>query len=148
MNEKSGGTKINVDFCIALVIIALSIAALIYTKTFPEAARRFPSISCYLLIGLSVILLIRSFTKGGNGMKGFLIFPWKTLKYALITFAMTGIYIFLMEKVNFFVATVFFVPAMMVFMRVKSKWTIILSTAGITLFCWFMFVNQLNIRMP
>lgn len=148
MSERSNGRKLNIDFCISIAMIGLSVATLVYARTFPEAARRFPSIACYLLMGLSVILLIRSFTKGEAKMELALIFPWASLKYALITFVITGVYIYLMENVSFFIATALFVPAMMVFMRVKNKWAIVLSTAGTVLFCWFMFVNQLNIRMP
>ena len=148
MKERPNGIKLNVDAVIAIAMIVLSAAALVYAKQFPEVARRFPRIACYLLLGLSVILLIRSFTKGEANMKLALIFPWASVKYALITFAITGVYIFLMENVNFFIATALFVPIMMIFMRVRKKSAICIATAGTVLFCWFMFVNQLNIRMP
>ena len=148
----TGKGKISSDVMIGIVLIVLSIAVFIGAGRFPEAARRLPMLSAVLLIVLSVILIVRSFLRTAadkkTGSTEPVLFPWKTTKYALITFALTGLYIFLMEHVDFFIATVLFVPAMMIFMRVKKKAVIILCTAGITLFCWFMFVNQLHIRMP
>ena len=148
----AGKGRISSDVVIGIALIVLSVAVIIGAGSFPEAARRLPVLSAVLLIVLSAVLIVRSLLRtAAEKKKGGAVpalFPWKTTKYALITFALTGLYIFVMERVDFFVATVLFVPVMMIFMRVKKKTVIILCTAGITLFCWFMFVNQLNIRMP
>lgn len=153
MNKSSnGGGKVHFDVYIGLVLIAFSTAAAINALSFPTAAKRFPILSCVLMTVLSLILIVRGLRRSGAIRKAGAaipkLLPWSTTKYALITFLMTGVYIYLMEHVDFFVATVIFVPAMMLFMRVKKKWVIVLSTAGITFFCWFMFVYQLHIRMP
>jgi len=152
MDKTPGGGKVDHDVYIGLVLIAFGIAGIVNAQAFPPAAKRFPMLACGLMIVLSLILVIRGLRRGAAIRKGggtiARLFPWDTAKYALITFLMTGIYIALVEHVDFFVATVIFVPAMMIFMRVKKKWVIVLSTAGITFFCWFMFVNQLHIRMP
>lgn len=151
-NTPNRGGKVHSDVYIGLVLIALCAAAATMAMKFPPAARRFPLLSCGLMVILSVVLIMRGLRRSAalrsSGHPIPKLLPWSTTKYALATFVMTGIYIFLMEQVDFFVATVVFVPAMMLFMRVKKKWVIVLSTAGITLFCWFMFVYQLNIRMP
>ena len=151
-NEPKKGGKVDFDVYIGIALIILCAAAAFNALSFPVAARRFPLLACLLLTILSVILIVRGVRRSvairqAGGVITPLL-PWKTTKYALVTFAMTGAYIFVMEKVDFFVATVIFVPAMMLFMRVKKAWIIALSTVGITFFCWFMFVYQLNIRMP
>lgn len=152
MDKTPNGGRVDPDVFIGLILIVFSVAAMVNAQTFPTAAKRFPMIACTLLIVLSLILVVRglrrstAIRKSGGTIPR--LFPWNTAKYALITFLLTGIYITLVERIDFFIATIIFVPAMMIFMRVKKKWVIILSTAGITLFCWFMFVNQLHIRMP
>lgn len=152
MNKTPKSGKVDYDVYIGLVMILFSVAAMINARTFPTAAKRFPILACILVIVLSVLLIIRGISRSAairqKGESIPKLLPWNTTKYALITFLITGGYIALVEYVDFFVATIIFVPTLMVFMRVKKKWIIILSTAGITFFCWFMFVYQLHIRMP
>lgn len=153
VNEKEQRTSgLHPDVYYGLVFVALAIFAAMEAFSFPIAARRLPIISCILLTFLSAILIIRGILKGNRqkqeGQEIKKLLPWKTAKYALITFGMTGLYILIMDKINFYIATVLFVPGMMLFMRVRNKWVIIGCTVGITLFCWYMFDFQLNIRMP
>jgi putative tricarboxylic transport membrane protein len=133
------------DAAAALVLIALAGGMWYGSYGFAPDARVFPHIVAALMVGLALIMLVRSFAgaAGGAGMPFFKHFPTFAVGFAMIV----G-YIFLVSRIGYFSATVVFVPAFALMLGLRRPWIITLSTIGFVLLVYLVFVTAFERPLP
>ena len=148
MNEKR---KINNDVFIGLVLAA--IAGFFYyeaTKIHPAAAQ-FPKIMLALLFIMSMLLFalgVRKTLKPELWGKSDLSLSFKIIRTPLIVFFIISGYLALMYFTGFFISTIIFIPAIMLYYGVKSIRTILLTNICLNLFVYLVFIRLLNVVLP
>lgn len=66
----------------------------------------------------------------------------------LAVFVIIAVYILLIKHIGFFVSTILFVPALMVFYGVRNIHLILLTDVLLNLFVYVFFVKILNVIFP
>lgn len=147
------------DLWLSIVLISFSIIMYIETLSFPSAPKWesfgssfFPRIIIGILLGLSVIMLIRSLLVKKTEVKtSFKAFKAE-YKLVLIIFAVTTVYIFILDKIGFLIATIIFMLVSQAILRgLKTKKDVALNmviSAVAPVFIYYIFTNFLNINLP
>lgn len=112
-------------------------------------ASLWPKMVLILLIILSVLLVLRGIRK--NDLCDFensFFVSVREMSAPMIALIMMAIYVTVMSYVGFFLSTAIFLPFAMYILQQRS-WKVILGTTlGLEIFVYFLFVMQLNLRMP
>ncbi len=148
--------RIHQDVVIGFIFILVSI--LLYMKTFDfmgEAAIYPRALIVFMIVFASLIIYsglkkTKQLKEGHEvkyeGEEGPLT-P-SLLKSPFITLLIVGVYAGLLSVIGFFPATILFVIAFLWFMGVK-KWKVyVLTSLGLNLFIYLLFVVQLNVHLP
>ena len=126
--------------------------ALIWGKIalgFPEIPRRFPLFVSVAFIFLGAIILIGGIRKtNSNDEKTVSPISWTKFKYVIAGFVIIAGYAFLMGTIHFFPATLIFVPAMMLYLRIRNPIQIVLTDLALNGFLYWMFIIMLKIKLP
>jgi len=125
----------------------------------PAGAAQFPRIILMLFAGFGAFILFQGFKKTKKlnefGEKNETDLQeideqlnFKKLQMPMAAFLIVIAYVIIMGFLGFFVGTSLFVVGFMLFYKIRSWKTIVLCTAGINLFIYFLFVIQLNVPLP
>jgi putative tricarboxylic transport membrane protein len=141
--------KLSTDVYIGIIMVIFGLLVAILSWDLPESPRRFPLMASGMFIFLALLILYQGIKKTryfqGESKS---VYQWAQTKYAFIMLLMIIAYVVLINLISFFPATVFFVPAAMIYMKVRKWQVIVLSTLSLNLFIWWLFVLQLQIRLP
>ena len=152
MNGKNQKWRWHSDVYTATVMLLIGLFLGWEALSMPSIPRRFPLLACILICILSLAILVRGIVRTNaaksTGETFEPVYPWSKVKYALLMMALLISYAVLINVIGFFPATALFVPVCMVVLGVRKPLVIILSTVGINLFIWFLFIKQLHIPLP
>ncbi len=147
MNSKS----IHQDVYISAALFLILAILFAVTLELPESSSIFP----YMLIGgigiLNMFVMLKAITKtkAMRASKSPATNPinWETIKVPMLIFVMTVAYIILFRFTNFFIATTFFLIALMKFYKVNSWKVILLTTVIFDILMYVGFVKLLNVPL-
>lgn len=138
---------LNPDVSFGLFFLLGAVYLLFLTTDMPESAAQFPKLVLSLLALLSILLILRGF-RAAKKVEEKTEITVHHFKKALIAILIIAIYAALIRYIGFYTATSLFVIAFMRFFKEKRILAIILTIIGINLFIYFLFVVQLNVRLP
>lgn len=134
------------DLVIGLIAIAIGVFLLLNSLKFPDTTKQFTWFVLFVFIGLGLVLVITSLINakkpGGQEVDA------KTFKNPLIMFLLVLLYVIMLDKIGFFVASVIFMPVTMLYMGYRKPLPIIFVTGGMLAFVWLLFVFELKVRLP
>jgi len=147
VNSKS----IHQDVYISAALFLILAILFAVTLELPESSSIFP----YMLIGgigiLNMFVMLKAITKtkAMRASKSPATNPinWETIKVPMLIFVMTVAYIILFRFTNFFIATTFFLIALMKFYKVNSWKVILLTTVIFDILMYVGFVKLLNVPL-
>jgi hypothetical protein len=147
VNSKS----IHQDVYISAALFIILAILFAVTLELPESSSIFP----YMLIGgigiLNMFVMLKAITKtkAMRASKSPATNPinWETIKVPMLIFVMTVAYIILFRFTNFFIATTFFLIALMKFYKVNSWKVILLTTVIFDILMYVGFVKLLNVPL-
>ncbi|WP_180994066.1 tripartite tricarboxylate transporter TctB family protein [Bacillus sp. Marseille-P3661] len=148
--------KVHHDVFIGIVIILLSIV--LYTKTFEfigEAAL-FPRALLILFAIFAVYLIYNGLKKTKQMREGVEVIydgEEEQLTFSLIaspmcTLGIVIVYVALINIIGFFPSTILFIISFLWYMGVKNWKVYLVTSIGLNLFIYILFVLQLNVQLP
>lgn len=134
------------DLVIGVIALAIGIAMFIGTKDFPAITQLYCRIVLIILMVIGFAMILTSVINAKKpGPEEVHVKEWIN---PLIIFAFVLLYVFMIDKIGFFVSSAIIMPAIMVFMGYKKPLPMILTTIGTLGFIYILFVTQLKLRMP
>ena len=140
---------------LGLALTAFSAFFLQQTSTINKRAQQYPRIILTVLLILSLALLIQGIyysfhyenylKRYGKSTKSI---EWGVVTHPLLVFGLTVLYLALFHFINFFVATAIFVPLVMLLFGERKVLPILLTTVGLEVFVYFVFVRLLHVYFP
>lgn len=122
----------------------------VYSSTLSENSKTYPMFTIYLLFGLTTLYLIEmiiSARKFGveSGVEE--VFEGFMPLQFVIALVLTVAYFFLMKYLGFFSATIIFMVASLIYLKVKPIPALI-TVVSVTLLIYLAFVLFLGVRLP
>lgn len=140
---------------LGLILVLFSAFFLEQCNELNQKAAQYPRIMLTVLLVLSAALLIQGLYYGFNPEKYEKSYgesnkeiSWKVVNHPLIVFGATIVYLALFHYTNFFIATAVFVPLLMIIFGERKVLPILLTTVGLELFVYLVFVQLLNVYFP
>ena len=134
------------DLVIGVIALAIGIVMFIGTKDFPAITQLYCRIVLIILMVIGFAMILTSVINAKKpGPEEVHLKEWIN---PLIIFAFVLVYVFMIDKIGFFVSSAIIMPAIMVFMGYKKPLPMILTTLGTLGFIYILFVTQLKLRMP
>lgn len=140
--------EIKREVWIGLVLFLFSAFFLKEARNFGEGSK-YPTVILSTLAILSAGLLVQGVyhtIKSQNCKKEKFAIPWITIKRPMICFLLTVVYTIAIKFINFFISTAVFVPIIMLLFDDKNVRNIILTTVGVELFVYIVFVQILSVN--
>ena len=138
------------DFGVVIFMYLVCGLFLYLSKDLSETSKTYPLFTIWLLFGLTTLYLLTMLINAGKyGVESGAEEIFNGFKPAQFLFclAMTVVYMLMVKYIGFFVATVVFMFAVLLFLRVPLKATII-SVVSINLLVYLAFVKFLGVRLP
>ncbi len=120
-----------------------------------QKAAQYPRIILTVLLAFSAALLVQGIyfslrpavyeEKYGKSKKSISL---DVIANPLIVFGATAVYLALFHFTNFFIATAVFVPLIMLVFRERRVLPILLTTVGLELFVYLVFMKLLHVYFP
>lgn len=150
--------RIHHDVWIGLVLIGFTFTFFFLTSNFPAQSAIFPRFFLIGLLFFSIMIVVAGVKKTarlgvGENDKSELdeketpIRP-QELKLPMIGLGIILAYIVAIDTLGFFVSTTLFLVGFMLFLRIRNYLAIGLTTLGVDLFIYVLFVRQLKLTMP
>lgn len=134
-----------------VIFMYLVCAVFLYmSQDLSDTSRTYPMFTIWLLFGLTTLYLVTMFVNAGKyGVESGKEELFNGFKPAQLLFCigMTVIYMLMVKYIGFFVGTIVFMFAVLLFLRVPIVATLI-SVAVINLLVYFAFVKFLGVRLP
>ena len=138
------------DFGVVIFMYLVCGLFLYLSKDLSETSKTYPLFTIWLLFGLTTLYLLTMLINAGKyGVESGAEEIFNGFKPAQFLFclAMTVVYMLMVKYIGFFVATIVFMFAVLLFLRVPLKATII-SVVSINLLVYLAFVKFLGVRLP
>ena len=137
------------DIGVVAFIYAVCLLFLVMTLRLPSAAQTYPLFIIILLFALTTLYAVQmafaakksGITSGLEDFEGFL--P----KQSFPILGMVVVYLVIMYFAGFYIATLLFMAACLLFLKVP-KWQILLSTAVILVLVYCAFTLFLKVKLP
>lgn len=141
--------KIHSDVYVGIFLEALCAFFFFYGKKLPKDAKAFPYIVLFLIAVLSVFVIIEGIrkTREANGGKAVKDINWKTIRYPLLTLAVSVVYYFLFRYTGYFIATPILLAGLMLIFGIRNWKPLVFITVGYLVFTYIIFVWQLGVRL-
>lgn len=140
--------QIHAEVWLGEILIILAVIFYIMAGQFPNAsAAVWPKAVLIGIMILSALLVIHGLqmTKDADGNADL---GGAVLKGPMASLVMIVAYAVCMSFTGYFVSTAIFLPLGMAALRQRNWKAILGVTVGLELFVWFLFVVQLQLRMP
>ena len=134
------------DLVIGIVALAIGVAMFLGTKEFPPITQLYCRIVLIILITIGAAMILTSLINAKKpGPEEVHLKEWIN---PMIIFLIVLVYVFMIDKIGFFVSSAIVMPGIMLFMGYKKPLPMILTTVGMLGFIYILFVTQLKLRMP
>ncbi len=144
--------KLHIDVYAGLVMIAFAVWWMIEASKFPVVPQRFPMFVGVAFALIAVLIIISGIKKSkvaqSSEEKPKAVIEWSGFKYTLLGFGLIVAYALAINFIHFFPATFIFVPVMMVLLRVRKWYQIILTDLILNGLIYLVFVVELQISLP
>lgn len=143
--------KINNDVFIGAGLTIFAIFFLRETSELHQGAAIFPRLILTTFLILSIVITALGVRKTLNPAlekKDDFAISIPVVKMPVIAFAIIVLYVVLLNIFGFFISTAIFTPLFMIFFGARKITTIVITTVGINLFVWGLFVQVLNVWIP
>ena len=144
--------KLHIDVYAGIVMIAFAAWWILEASKFPVVPRRFPMFVGIAFALVAVLIIIGGIKKSKASWTANeepkAVIQWSGFKYTLIGFAGIVLYAVAINYIHFFPATLIFVPLMMLFLRVRKWYQIVLTDLILNGLIWLVFVYELKITLP
>ena len=137
---------------IGVVAFMYAVCAFFYAYSFKltDESKTYPLFTIILLFGLTTLYLIqmiisaRKFGVESGAQEVFAGF--KPVQF-VVSLALTVVYFFMMKYIGFFTATVIFMVASLLYLKVRPV-PMIISVVAMNLLIYFAFVKFLGVKLP
>lgn len=146
MNNKK---FISNDVFLGLFTAIISVIFLIQTLEFPESVRLLPGLALGLALMFSLWIAgagVYKTVQVRNGKADYTNPEMKKRPFILL--GTIAIYVFCIQEIGFFVSSAVYLPCAMLLFGQRKVLPIIVSTIGVLLFIYWLFVMQLRVYMP
>lgn len=137
---------VNRDVIGAGVLVLFSAAAWRQAAALPSQAGMFPRLIIALLLGFSLIYLLRSLWQARSAVQDAPFFS--NLARFSLALILTVVYVVTFPRIGFFTATFIFIPVFSFAIGARRIKSAILASAIFTLGAWVIFVVLLDRRLP
>ena len=144
--------KLHIDVYAGLVMLAFAAWWMIEASHFPVVPRRFPMFVGAAFARVAVLIMIGGIRKSkacwaaNENPKP--VIQLSGFKYTLLGFGLIVLYVVAINYIHFFPATLIFVPVMMLVLRVRKWYQIVLTDLILNGLLWLIFVYELKITLP
>ena len=136
------------DIGVVAFIYAVCALFLVMTLRLPAAAQTYPLFIIILLAALTTLYVVQMVRGAKNGVTtGLEDFEGFLPKQFFPILAMVVLYLVVMYFAGFYIATLVFMAACLLFLKVP-KWQILLSTAVILALVYCAFTLFLKVKLP
>lgn len=135
------------DMIISIVLLAFLTSLAVQVPEIPEVSRTYPLVLLIISYIMTFYLLISSVVK----MKKEEGQPTQVVEQCKIIIPyclMIAVYLFLMGKIGYIAATVVFMLASLMYLKLKNKVAMILLSLVMTIVLYFVFTNFLTVILP
>lgn len=137
---------IKYDRILTIGLIILEALYFCMIKSLPEKAAKYPLFVLALLIILTIVLGIKSFTTKIEKEKSEIFQGFQEKQFIFIV-VLSAIYIFGIEKIGFFISSFVYLIVIMVGLKSNIKWAVI-SSIVFCLLIYSIFVVFLKVPVP
>ncbi len=150
---KKIASKSKTDIVVALILIAVCSAVLIYSLSFPVSDRSvgvatFPRILAGLLIGLSVLQIILVLLKVDGGVRSPFRIPKRTMVLICSSMGMVILYILILKLLGFLLATILLMAALVILFGERSLLRILAVSFSVTIAIYLIFHILARVPFP
>ncbi len=137
---------------IGVVVFMYAICAFFYVHMLQlkEASQTYPRFTIVLLFGLTTVYLLQMIMNARkHGVESGVdtVFDGFQIVQFVVCLAMVIVYLFMMKYLGFFVATIVFMFAVLLFLRVPIVHTVI-AVVAINLLVYLAFAQFLGVKLP
>lgn len=137
---------LNADFLMGIICAGFGMFFFLQINDIPPPTSRiFPRIAIGLFIFLSLLLAYNGLRLGMQGIGGGI--TRKELVAPMAVSLIVAVFIGIMSITNYFVASLIFIPGIMLYFRVKNIMLIAALTIGMTTTMYVLFVILLRVPM-
>ena len=144
--------KLHIDIYAGLVMIAFAAWWMIEASKFPVVPRRFPIFVGVAFALVAVLIIVGGVRKTkaaqASEEKPKAVIEWSGFRYTLLGFGLIVAYALAINYIHFFPATLIFVPVMMLVLRVRNWYQIVLTDPILNGLIYLVFVVELQISLP
>jgi putative tricarboxylic transport membrane protein len=145
--------RIKADIIIFVFLCLVSVFLYIETLDFPAGAETFPKVMLVIIFGLSAYQIIASalrkqLLKTNEQVGKEKQVDKKEIYNPYLIFVFSVIYALLITRLGFFTSTVVFIIGSTWYLGTRNLKTFVISTLGITVFIYFLFIMQLHVPLP
>jgi hypothetical protein len=136
----------NRDVICAAILVLFSVAAWMQAVALSSRAAMFPQLVISLLLGFSVIYLLRSLWRasGDANSKPFFVNATRFV----IALLLIAVYISAFPYVGFFTSTFIFIPIFSIAIGLRNITSVLIGSTIFTASAWVVFVVLLGRRLP
>ena len=146
---------VDADVIVSIFLILVSVYVFVDARSFPADSGLGPMICSVLLVIGSLFVLhaglkkTRDFRKNATAeMVEKKRTEVKDLGVSLVSLAFCVGYLLLIPRLGFFASTTIFMISFMLYLNVRNYALILIITLGINAILYFLFITQLNVRLP
>lgn len=142
--------KLDIDVYIGIFLALFAGFFLYESFKLHEIAAQFPKIILTILILLSIVLIIIGLRKTANpeADKSDIQLNLEIIQAPMVVFVIIAIYIFLINIIGFYLSTIIFVPALMIYYGVKNIRLLLITNIALNLFIYGLFTQLLKVMLP
>ena len=136
------------NLVIGLVVAAVGIFGISQALGMPDGTRPYTLVVTSIFTVLGLLLSVNSVINRDKPAHDCGVVTVKEMIDPMIAFVMILAYTLLIPRVGFFTTSTVFMLIMMVWMGYRKPIPMILTTAGMMGFIWYLFVFSLNVPLP
>ena len=146
---------VDADVIVSIFLIMVSAYVFVDARRFPADSGMGPMICSVLLVIGSLFILYAGLKKTREFRKNAATemvekkrTEVKELGVSFVSLAFCVGYVLLIPRLGFFVSTTIFMIAFMLYLNVRNYALILIITLGLNVILYFLFITQLNVRLP
>lgn len=135
------------DMIISIVLLAFLTSLAVQVPSIPSVSRGYPLVLLIISYAMTIFLLINSVRKMKLENKQ----ETKVKEQMMIIFPyclMIALYLFLMGKIGYILATIVFMIASLIYLKLKNKVVMVVLSVVMTVVIFFVFTNFLQVILP
>lgn len=135
------------DMIISIVLLAFLTSMAVQVPAIPAVSKGYPIFLLVVSYIMTIVLLLKSITKMKLEEKQ----ETKVIEQAKIIVpycVLIAVYLFMMTKIGYIVATIAFMVISLLYLRLKNKVLMVVLSVATTALIYFVFTNFLVVILP